>query len=156
MRRTQNSLRALVDANLLVSVLVSPNPKQSAAAVLVEADRETFTLVVPREAMEEAARVARSKPWLMAHILPHEIELLLRNINTVAETPRRLENPPPRICRDPGDDYLVAHAILARVDFLVTRDRDLLDLGEAGAVRIVDPVAFLVLLREMQDTSDAV
>jgi predicted nucleic acid-binding protein len=65
----------------------------------------------------------------------------------MAEVAQTLRDPPARICRDPEDDYLIAQAVMAEVDFLITRDRDLLALGAVASVRIVDPVAFLELLR---------
>jgi predicted nucleic acid-binding protein len=50
-------------------------------------------------------------------------------------------DPPPRypaVCRDPGDDYLVALARAAVVDGLVTGDRDLLELEDVG-VAVITP-----------------
>ena len=113
-------------------------------------------LVVPPEALAEVARVVVDKPWLAARISSEQADALLQGVSSVAEVPQWLKGPLPRICRDPGDDYLIAHAVLAQVDFLVTRDRDLLDLGDVGAVRIVDPVAFPALLRATQDPSGSV
>jgi uncharacterized protein len=40
--------------------------------------------------------------------------------------------PYPAVCRDPGDDYLVALARAALVDAVVTGDRDLLELEDSG------------------------
>lgn len=152
MGRTSGHLRALLDANLLISALVSSDPERSAAAaVLFEAIRGAFVAVVPAEAITEVARVAMENPWLTARIPPQELEKLIQDLTIVAEVPRALERPLARACPDPGDDYLIAHAILAQVNFLVTRDRDLLDMGDLGSVRIVDPVAFLSLLRSMQN-----
>ncbi len=96
------------------------------------------------------------EPWLAARIPPERAETATQGVLSVAEVPQGLRGPLPRMCRDPDDDSLIAHAVLAQVDFLVTRDRDLLDLGDVGDVRIVDPVAFLALLRAMQGKSDAV
>ena len=64
----------------------------------------------------------------------------------MAETPPRL-TAIPGIVRDPKDDYLMAHAILGRVDFLVTGDRDLLALdGEVDPLRILTAAAFSRML----------
>jgi predicted nucleic acid-binding protein len=59
---------------------------------------------------------------------------------------------PPEISRDPQDDYLLALAVVHEADYLVTRDRDLLDLGEVVGVKIVDPVTFLALLRSTTES----
>lgn len=154
--RPFDPVRALVDANLLISILLSADPERSApAALLAAANRGAFVPVVPPEALAEVARVVAEKPWLAARITSDQADALLHRIMSVAKVPQRLKGPLPRMCRDPGDDYLIAHAVLAEVDFLITRDRDLLDLGNVGAIRIVDPVAFLALLRATQDTSDS-
>lgn len=143
--------RALVDANILVSILVSPDSSRSAAAAILErAELGQFTLVVPVEAIEETRRVASEKPWLASHVDPVDIERLVIALQRIAEVAPRLPEPAPRICRDPADDYLVAQAALARVDLLVTRDRDLLALKAFSGVRIVDPVTLLALLRSAE------
>jgi hypothetical protein len=67
----------------------------------------------------------------------------MQRVLSVAEVPLKLEDPLPRVCRGPGHDDHLAHAVLAQFAFLGTRDRDLLDRGEVGDVQIVDSVAFL-------------
>ena len=42
-----------------------------------------------------------------------------------------------RISRDPDDDHVIACAIAARAEIIVSGDRDLLDLGRHGDIRIV-------------------
>lgn len=143
--------RALLDANILVSSLISPAPLRSAAAILEQAKAGACTVVVPFETLEEVQRVAADKPWLAARVPPSAIDGLVNSLRRVAELAPSLEEVPPRITRDPGDDYVFAQAILARVDFLVTRDPDLLSLGQGAGVTIVDPAAFLRLLREQPD-----
>jgi predicted nucleic acid-binding protein len=45
---------------------------------------------------------------------------------------------PPPLSRDPGDDYLIALALHASTDVLISRDRDLTDLVDPP-VRILTP-----------------
>jgi predicted nucleic acid-binding protein len=52
-----------------------------------------------------------------------------------------------RVVRDPNDDAILATAIAARADYLVSRDKDLLSLGEYDGIKIVSPEAFLQVLR---------
>ena len=59
----------------------------------------------------------------------------LASVMTLAADP----SPPyPAVCRDPGDDYLVALARAAVVDALVTGDRDLLEVDDIG-VAVITP-----------------
>jgi uncharacterized protein len=48
--------------------------------------------------------------------------------------------------RDPDDDRVIACALAARADFIVTGDADLLSLGPVEGVQIVSPVDLLELL----------
>jgi len=48
--------------------------------------------------------------------------------------------------RDPDDDMIIACALHARADYIVTRDKDLLSLGAYQGVRMVTPRQFLDLL----------
>ncbi len=47
---------------------------------------------------------------------------------------------------DPKDDVIVATAVKARADYLVTGDRHLLALGFHGSIQMVTPRQFLDLL----------
>jgi uncharacterized protein len=50
------------------------------------------------------------------------------------------------VTRDPSADPIIACAIAARADYLVTGDRDMLVLAEHQGIRILGPRAFLDLL----------
>jgi putative PIN family toxin of toxin-antitoxin system len=43
----------------------------------------------------------------------------------------------PRILRDPKDDYLIACALAGNADFLVSGDKDVLELKAAGKIQVV-------------------
>jgi uncharacterized protein len=49
---------------------------------------------------------------------------------------------------DPKDDHVVAAALAAEADYLVSGDQDLLTLGTVGGIRCIAPAAFLAMLRE--------
>jgi len=50
------------------------------------------------------------------------------------------------VCRDPRDDKFLDAAITARATYLVSSDRDLLDLRAVQGVQIVSPQQFLTIL----------
>jgi len=54
--------------------------------------------------------------------------------------------PHPAVCRDPGDDYLVALAVHARAEAIVTGDRDLLELA-GPPVTAITPRVLIERLR---------
>lgn len=46
----------------------------------------------------------------------------------------------PSLCRDPKDDYLLELAVISSADFIVTGDKDLLELERIGKTVIVSPM----------------
>lgn len=56
--------------------------------------------------------------------------------------------PPPQVCRDPNDDYLLSLAVAGAADYLVTRDEDLLVLTRHGTTELVYPARFLQILSD--------
>ena len=49
--------------------------------------------------------------------------------------------------RDPKDDTIIACAIAVSANYIVSRDRDLLDLGSYKNIQIVPPEEFIHILR---------
>ena len=66
----------------------------------------------------------------------------------LAKSARNFPNAPEVsvVTRDPSDDQVIACALAAQADYLVTGDYDMLVLGEHKGVRIVAPRQFLDLL----------
>jgi putative PIN family toxin of toxin-antitoxin system len=52
------------------------------------------------------------------------------------------------VVRDPADNHLLDAAAEGQADYIVSGDRDLLDLGSYEGVEIVTPARFLAVLRE--------
>jgi putative PIN family toxin of toxin-antitoxin system len=105
-------------------------------------------LVLPDELIDEIMLVIRTKSYFRQRITEQGAQAALADLRVEANVPPRLSEVP-GIARDAKDDYLLAHAILAGVDFLVTGDRDLLVLdGEIDGLRIVTAAVFLMTLDE--------
>jgi predicted nucleic acid-binding protein len=57
------------------------------------------------------------------------------------------------VATHPADDVVLATALSAGVDYLVTGDRELQKLGSFGGVTILSPRDFLSLLKQEEDRS---
>ena len=137
--------RALLDTNQLVSSLLSAGGVQS--QLVDEWRRRAFVLfLAPRQVEEIGEVLSRSKIAKKYGISSADREGLLELLRT--EGIRLPHAPPPRVCRDPDDDYLLGCAVAGRVDYVVTGDNDRLVLGEYRGVMIVDGRQFLDLLHE--------
>jgi predicted nucleic acid-binding protein len=65
-------------------------------------------------------------------------------LSEVAQLPEMI----PRICRDPGDDQVIACAVVGKADVIVSGDDDLLALEQAGGMPILTAAQFLELLEQ--------
>ena len=70
---------------------------------------------------------------------------LIRQFCALAERVSPTGEPPP--CRDEKDRKYLHCAVAGRVDYLVTYDRDLLDLGAVEGIPIVTPSELVPQLR---------
>ena len=139
-------IRAVIDANLVISYLLLAGVGRPPTEILRAALARAFVLLLPEEAVAEVRDKVTTKPYLRSRIAREDAELLLRRLAGVAVQLPTLAGPIPVVSRDRADDYLVAHAIAARADYLVSGDKDLLTLGGVDGVRVVAPAEFLALL----------
>lgn len=51
--------------------------------------------------------------------------------------------------RDPKDDMIIACAVAASANYIISRDRHLLDLGRYQDIQIVTPENFMQILRDI-------
>jgi hypothetical protein len=131
----------ILDCNVLLSALHSG---RSPPAQIVEAWRKgRFRLVTSLDQIAEfkrAARYPKLRPFLPRGAIGRVVNEL-RSAEVLLERLRRAGESP-----DPGDDYLLAMAIAAGADFLVTGDKLLLVVKWAGHARIVAPRSFAAML----------
>jgi uncharacterized protein len=138
-------VRALLDANVLISAVIRP---RGAPGLIITAllERDRFELVLsPRivAEVEAALKLRKIRKYLRE---PDEALLWLADLAALAD----LADDTGRakgVCRDPGDDAVLSAAIEGRADVIVTGDADLLVLEEHEGIAIVTPRAFLDLLR---------
>lgn len=141
-------MRLLLDSSVLLTYVASPNRERSAVfALLTAAVYGDASLVWSEQIEHEVWVVLHRKPGLLrATSLEHaEATILLLDVSLV-KAPDVL-GPYERVCRDPDDDMIVATAIAAACDVVVTLDRDLLDLFEHRGVLFVKPGGALEMLR---------
>ncbi len=136
-------MRAVIDTNVLIAALLWRGPPH---ALLEYVRAGTVSLVSSPALLAEFTEVmGRTK-----------FDVILSRTSTsrersLAEVRRLVEviEPPPLLrpmCRDPDDDKVLALAIAARVEVIVSGDKDLLSLGSFEGVPILAPAQALGLL----------
>ncbi len=103
-----------------------------------------FELVLPIVVLDELKRVLREKLGFGDRNLQEAVELFQQVAFATPAAPQRT----PNITGDRSDDAILASAVDAAADVLVTGDRrHLLPLGEHEGVRLLTPQALLAELR---------
>jgi uncharacterized protein len=139
--------RAVLDSSVLVSAFFSP--QGTPASLLAHARRGAFSLACSVEILDEVTGVlmrpkhrARYRYTLEEVVryraLLTSLSVLVSDLPSLAAVPL-----------DPKDDMIIATAVAARADHLVTGDRrHLIVLGHYEGIRILGPRAFLEALGE--------
>ncbi|MDP3895031.1 putative toxin-antitoxin system toxin component, PIN family [Nocardioides sp.] len=136
-------MRAVIDTNVLLSGLLW----HGAPHALIEHVRAGTLAMVSSPALlaELAEVVSRAKFGKILARSNTPRERFLAEMRQLAEVilPPPLPQP---VCRDPDDDHVLACALAAQADLIVSGDADLLNLREYQSIRIVTAAEALRLI----------
>jgi len=137
-------VRAVLDTIVLISGLLWRGPPH----VLIERARAgDWTIVSSSVILAEFSSVIRRRKFMRILALSRtDLDRTLRELRLLAEIVEPL-SPVPAVSRDPADDVVLAIAVMARSDLIVSGDDDLLSLRVHEGIPIVDPAAALEWLR---------
>ncbi len=127
-------MKIFFDTNVLVSTYTDFEEKGTCCKLTDFVLRNPHhQFIVAEIILEEFERVmARFK---IPSALMQEILLALREEEVIPTS----KKPIPVSVRDPDDIHVLASALEAQADVLVTGDKDLLILGDTAGIKIVDP-----------------
>jgi putative PIN family toxin of toxin-antitoxin system len=134
-------MRVVADTNIVVSGLLwRGNPRRILDAARA-GDIQLFTTPVLLTELEDVlSREKFAAQLVSAGVTPHDLVLGYAALASVIE-PAELE---PVILADPDDDAVLACAVAARGDVIVSGDSHLLDLKKYLDVRIVTAAELIV------------
>ncbi len=123
-------MRVLLDANLYFSYLWSPEKASGTIAKIIGAAlASVFELVIPAELIEEMESALQDKPYFRDRITLDQLRDLVEALGGISDERPYLPEPWLDVVRDPKDNFLLAAAVHADVDVLVSGDKDLLVLA---------------------------
>lgn len=129
-------VRIILDTNLWISFLISKD--------LAKLDELIFskkcTLLFSQELLEEFLTVAK-RPKFRQFFSIADLEEILETIDEYGDFILIKSNIDS--CRDPKDNFLLSLAVDGKADFLITGDKDLLDLKKYGSTTILTISDFL-------------
>jgi uncharacterized protein len=140
-------IRAVLDSSVLVSAFLTRSG--TSHTVLDAARGGAFVPCLSREILEETRRSLRDKVHTIRRYYTYPDERIDQHIADLAALSDLVGDLPKLrvIPLDPKDDMIVATAVAAKADYLVTGDkRHLLPLGEYQGIKIVTPRQLLDLL----------
>ncbi len=128
--------RVIIDTNLWISYLITRDFKNLDNKIITGKIKVIFSL----ELIEEFLSVAH-RPKFKRHFAKNDIERLVDMFEIygeIAEVKSKLE-----LCRDPKDNFLLSLAKDSKASYLVTGDKDILDIKTIGGTKIVTMTDYL-------------
>ena len=134
-------MKAVFDTNVLVAAFLTEG---LCSDLVLRARKQAFDLVLCDDIIREFEGILKKKFKLSSTDL-YEITSIISE--AASEVLNHL-SPIHRICRDPNDDMIVACAIDADADYIVTGDEDLLILKRYKGIIILNPRNFAALFTD--------
>ena len=128
--------RIIIDTNLWISFLITKD--------FTKLDEIIFSkhgiLVFSQELLDEFLEVAK-RPKFRRFFSTSDIEEMLETIDEYADFVEVRTKTD--VCRDPKDNFLLSLSTDGKADYLLTGDKDLLDLTKFGETTIITISSFL-------------
>ncbi|MCA0364798.1 MAG: putative toxin-antitoxin system toxin component, PIN family [Bacteroidetes bacterium] len=131
--------KIIIDTNLWISFLITGNFSQLDTIILERKCKQIFS----EELLNEFLSVVK-RPKFRKFFEPEDIENLLEVIEDYAEFVDVKTSV--SICRDMKNNFLLSLAIDAMADYLITGDKDLLELVNIDNTKILTMSQFLALI----------
>ena len=137
-------MRLVIDTNIIVSGFLWNGAPARLIAFVVGQGISVYTSDALLDELEATlAKPKLAKPLALAHQTPNALRDMYQQMCTLV-TPAPLQ----AIAPDPDDDWVIATAIAAKADLIVTCDKPFLGVGVVGAIRIVTVAQALALLAD--------
>ncbi len=140
-------MRVVLDTNVIISATLIRGGNED--EILRAWQRDAFELVLSPPILQELGRALfyeklRKFRWMTEEEISELLQALAQGSVLVPGQAKV------KASRDPDDDKFLAAATEAEARFVVTGDRDLLDLKNYRGTRIVRPLPFLKILRRIR------
>jgi uncharacterized protein len=136
-------IRVVVDTNLWISFLISNKQHSLDSLLFLNKARLLFS----SELLDEI-RTTITKPKLKKYFSANAMEEMLLSLESYIEVVDI--NSSVKICRDPKDNFILSLSKDGEADYLITGDKDLLELRAFGNTQIITISAFLEQVKRLQ------
>lgn len=144
-------IRAALDANVLVSGILGALRETSTPGAILRAWRDRhFELITSDHIRAEVERALTQDPYFSARLTPEQVSADLASL-AIDATQAEIIVEVVGVATHPEDDLVLAAAVSAGVDYLVTGGRQLLTLGQYRGITICSPRDFHSMLEQQAD-----
>lgn len=134
-------MRAVLGTNVLVAAFAAEG---ICSKILTRGRKRQFHLIASPIILQEFDRVLIKKFSATRNEARSALRIVSEAIHSVVCPSQSVQS----VCRDPDDDAILACALEARADYLVTGDVDLLQLKVFKGIRILTPRDFELLFND--------
>lgn len=141
-------IKAVIDVNVLVSSVIGP--LGNSRKVLLAWDKGFFDVIISAGVIRELEEKLKL-PRITKHFNKNsaaDIYWLKKLLKTQSEIVFILSDEIEVITGDPEDDYVLTTAALGKVNYLVTGDMKLQNVGSYKGIKILSPKEFITLIRK--------
>ena len=142
-------IRAVIDTNLLVRYVLTNSALLS--RIVDHWEQGTFVYLTSPQIIAELKDVLR-RPRLRARMVADPEPLIAVVEADTEQTSGALVLA--GICRDPKDEIFLACAVEGQADYIISDDRDLLDLDAYQSIAIIRPAAFVAILDALRQVPE--
>lgn len=146
-------IRVVADANVLISAALGRSAAAPSALVLEATLDQRLELVSSPRLLQEIASVL-GRPRLRRYLSLEESERFVADLASQTTLVADAAEPFEQLCRDPADDYLIALAVVAEVEAIVTGDLDLLELA-SPPVAVITPRELATRVAALEEDDDS-
>ena|SRR3989338_1678996 len=137
-------LRVVIDTVVFVRSLINPH---SRSGQIVFSHNKLYELYVSEPVIKEILEVLQ-RPELTSKFNSLK-KMNYKKILIILSHAQAVEiSKIPEVSRDPKDNIFIATSIEAKTDYLVSEDRDLLDLKKYRGIKIINTKKFLQILEK--------
>ena len=147
----RRKLHVVLDSVVAVSAFLT----DGLTANMVSQCQEYVNLYTAEEILQEIRRVLLEKPHIRNRYSysAEQVEVFINRLRNTSTVVAQL--PEIRVVeRDPKDDMIIACAMAVSANYIISRDRDLLDLGNYQLIQIVTPEHFMRILSSEKEHNE--
>lgn len=126
----RKKIKIIIDTNLFISFLIG---KRLSGLKLTLVNSITDLIFAEQNIQE--LRLVTSRPKFIKYFNPNDINELIDLIYSIGKVIKSIKEP--SICRDPKDNFLLGLAEKSKADYLVSGDKDLLNIKEYKKTKII-------------------